>query len=152
MDNGAIELTHNEISLLLFALQGGEAATMPDAASCEEACPVVESVEELLCGGTLDPKQQLVRHLNNHLREALIDSGMFELMAAAQPGAAQALSVEEPTKLQQVNDRLSGWTCQIKLDDPERQLLYESLSRMPHSSWVTMPRIMWRLRKKLKAK
>ena len=149
MNNAATTLSHNEISLLLFALQG-EAATMPDAASCEEACPVVESVEELLCGGQLDPKQQLVRHLNNHLREALIECGMFELMAAAQPGAAPALSVEDPTKLQQVNDRLSGWTCQIKLDHPERRMLYESLSRLPRSSWITMPRIVWRLRKKLK--
>lgn len=152
MNEDTTTLSHNEISLLLFALQGGEAAPMPDAASCEEACPVVESVEELLCGGKLDPQQQLVRHLNNHLREALIDSGMFELMAAAQPSVVQVISVEDPTKLRQVNDRLSGWTCQIKLDDPERQLLYESLSRMPRSSWVTMPRIMWRLKKKLKAK
>jgi hypothetical protein len=145
-------LSHEEISLLLFALQGGEAAPMPDAASCEQACPVVENVEELLCGGQLDPQQQLVRHLNNHLREALIESGMFELMAATQRGADQTVSVEDPMKLQQVDDRLSGWTCQIKLDDPERRLLYESLSRLPRSSWVTMPRIMWRLRKKLKAK
>jgi hypothetical protein len=152
MDVLPTTLSHDEISLLLFALQGGEAAPVPDAESCEEACPVVESVEELLCGGKLDPKQQLVRHLNNHLREALIESGMFELIAATQPGAAPGLSVEDPMKLQQVNDRLSGWTCQIKLDGPERRLLYESLSRLPRSSWVTMPRIIWRLRKKLKAK
>jgi hypothetical protein len=152
MNENTTTFSHHEISLLLFALQGGDRAPMPDAASCEEACPVVESVEELLCGGKLDPKQQLVRHLNNHLREALIESGMFELIAAAQPGSAATLSVEDPTKLQQVNDRLKGWTCQIKLDDPERRLLYESLSRLPRSSWVTMPRIMWRLRKKLKAR
>ena len=86
MDNGAIELSHNEISLLVFAIEGGNAAPIPDASSCEEACPVVESVEELLCGGTIDPKQQLVRHLNNHLREGLIECGMFELMAAAHDG------------------------------------------------------------------
>jgi hypothetical protein len=152
MSHTTITLSHDEISLLLFALHGGGAAPMPDASSCEEACPVVESVEELLCGGKLDPEQQLVRHLNNHLREAMIESGMFELMAATQPGADQAVSVEDPMKLQQVNDRLSGWTCQIKLDDPERRLLYESLSRLPRSSWVTMPRIIWRLRKKLKAR
>ena len=152
MGHATTRLSHEEISLLLFALQGGEAAPVPDASSCEEACPVVESVEELLCGGKLDPKQQLVRHLNNHLREALIESGMFELMAATQPGAGQAVSVEDPMKLQQVNDRLSEWTCQMKLDDSERRLLYESLSRLPRSSWITMPQIMWRLRKKLKAK
>jgi hypothetical protein len=152
MDALNTELSHDEISLLLFALQGGEAAPVPNASSCEEACPVVESVEELLCGGKLDPKQQLVRHLNNHLREALIESGMFELMAATQPGARQAVSVEDPISLKQANERLSVWTCQIKLDDPERRMLYESLSRLPRSSWVTMPRIIWRLRKKLKTR
>ena len=57
MDNGAIELSHNEISLLVFAMEGGNAAPVPDASSCEEVCPVVESVEELLCGGTIDPIQ-----------------------------------------------------------------------------------------------
>lgn len=149
MDNGAIELSHNEISLLLFALEGGSAAPMPDASSCEEACPVIESVEELLCGGKIDPKQQLVRHLNNHLREGLIETGMFELMAAAQPGGVQAASIDDAAKVQQVNERLSRWTCQIKLEDPERELLYESVSRLPRSSWVTMPRMMWRLRKKI---
>src|SRR5437870_12854334 len=121
MDNGGIELTHNEISLLLFALEGGSQAPMPDASSCEKACPVVESVEELLCGGTLDPEQQLVRHLNNHLREALIECGMFELMATAQIGA-RAGSLEDPQKLQQVNKRLAAWTCQLKLDDAEQRL------------------------------
>ena len=145
-------LSHDEISLLLFALQGGDSAPMPDAASCEEACPVVESVEELLCGGQIDPHQQLVRHLNNHLREAMIECGMFELMAAAQPGAEQTLPVNDPMKLQQVNERLAEWTCQITLDDAERRLLHESLSRLPRSSWVMMPRTMWRLKKKLKAR
>lgn len=151
MDNGAIELSHNEISLLLFALEGGSAAPMPDASSCEEACPVIESVEELLCGGKIDPKQQLVRHLNNHLREGLIETGMFELMAAGLPGGVQAASVDDARKLQQVNERLSRWTCQIKLEEPERQVLYESVSRLPRSSWVTMPKILWRLKRKLKS-
>ena len=151
MKNGATIFSHEEISLLLFALQGGDAAPMPDAESCEDACPVVESVEELLCGGKLDPQQQLVRHLNNHLREAMIECGMFELMAAGRPGAAPALSVDDPVRLQQVHERLAEWTCQIKLDAAELRLLSESLSRLPRSSWVIMPRTMWRLRKKLKA-
>ena len=141
-------LSYHEISLLLFTLEGVKALSVPDASSFGEACPVVESVEELLCGGTLEPKQQVVRHLNNHLREALIECGMFELMASDQRGAAP--SVEAQMKLQQVNERLSQWTCQIKLEDAERRLLNESLSRLPRSSWITMPRTMWRLRKKLK--
>jgi hypothetical protein len=149
MDKGVIELTHNEISLLVFALERGNAATIPDASWCEDACPVVESVEQLLCGGTLDPKQQLVRHLNNHLREALIECGMFELMASTQE-SVQSVSVEDRAKLEEVNQRLSQWTCQIKLDDEERCLLDQALSRLPRSSWITMPRTMLRLRRKLK--
>jgi hypothetical protein len=149
MDSGAIELSHNEISLLLFALEGGSAAQMPDASSCEEACPVIESVDELLCGGKLDPKQQLVRHLNNHLREALIECGMFELMAAAQPGGAQSLSVEDQAKLHRVNDRIAQWKCGIKLDDAERRVLRGSLSSLPWSSWITMPRMLWNLKRKI---
>ena len=143
-------LSHHELTLLLFALQGGDAAPLPDADSCEEACPVVESVEELLWGGALDPKQQLVRHLNNHLREGLIESGMFELMVAAQPGSAQPVSVEDPVKLQQVSERLAEWTCQVEIEDADRRLLFEFLLQLPRSSWLTMPRTMWRLRKKLK--
>jgi hypothetical protein len=149
MSSGATTLSHNEITLLLFALQRGDAAPMPDAESCEEACPVVESVEELLCGGQLDPQQQLVRHLNNHLREAMIECGMFELMAA-QGGGVQAPPVEDPLKLQQVHQRLAAWSCQIKLDEAERQVLSESLSRLPATSWLMTPRTMWRLRKKLR--
>jgi hypothetical protein len=148
MDNGAIQLSHNEISLLVFAMEGGNAAPMPDAPSCEEVCPVVESVEELLCGGTIDPKQQLVRHLNNHLREGLIECGMFELMAAAHNGVPPSL--EAQTQLQQANAQLASWTCQIKLDNEERQLLAEALSRLPRSSWITMTKTMWRLTRKLK--
>jgi hypothetical protein len=150
MSSGATTLTHNEITLLLFALEGGTAAAIPDEESCEEACPVVESVEELLCGGQLDPRQQLVRHLNNHLREAMIDCGMFELMAAAQAGGSQGPPPEDPLKLHQVNQRLAAWSCQIKLDESERGVLSESLSRLPRSSWVTNPRLRWRLRKKLR--
>lgn len=146
MNNGAIELSHNEISLLLYALEGGSAAPLPDASSCEEACPVIESVEELLCGGKLDPKQQLVRHLNNHLREGLIECGMFELMATT-----ESLSAEDQARLQQVTARLAQWSCAIKLDNEERRLIHECLSRLPRSSWLTMPRTMWRLRRKLKA-
>ena len=151
MTEDATTLSHSEISLLLFALQGGESAPMPDEESCEEACPVVETVEELLCGGQIDPHQQLVRHLNNHLREGLIECGMFELMAAGHPGATPQ-TFEDPVRLQRVNERLAEWRCEIRLEDTDRKLLYESLSRLPRSSWLTMPRTMWRLRKKLKVK
>jgi len=150
MNSDAITLTYNEISILLFALAGGTAASVPNADSCEEACPIIESVEELLCGGTIDSHQQLVRHLNNHLRDAMIECGMFELMATAQPGATQQAPVEDTAKLQLVNEKLAHWTCEIRLEEPERQLLSGSLAQLPKSSWITMPRAMWRLRRKLK--
>src|ERR1043166_2171153 len=98
MQASTVTFYHHEISLLLFALEGGKALVSPDVDSCEEACPVVESVEELLCGGTIDLKKQLVRHLNNHLREALIECGMFELMAGAHQDASQSVSSEDRSK------------------------------------------------------
>ena len=150
MNGDATTLSHDEISLLLFALHGGAAAPAPDSESCEEACPVVENIEELLCGGKLDPEQQLVRHLNNHVREALIDCGLFELMAAARNGDDQALSAEQRSKLDQANERLKRWSSEVKLDDDERGLLADALRRMPRSAWLMMPRTLWRLRKKLK--
>src|SRR5262245_39812966 len=109
MNNGGIELTHNELSLLLFALEGGAAAPMPEPLSCEEACPVVESFEELLCGDRLDQKQQLIRHLNNHLREGLIECGAFELMATT--NSATKRTIEDLPAAGQVNQRLAAWSC-----------------------------------------
>jgi hypothetical protein len=144
----ASTFSHYEISLLLFALQGGNAAPMPDASDCEDACPVIESVEELLCGGTLDREQQLVRHLNNHLREALIECGLFEFMASR--SREDSLSSEDQTQLELANARLMQWSCDIQLDREDRGLLLDSLSRLPRSSWLTMPRTMWRLRRSLK--
>ena len=150
--NDTTTLSHNELSLLLFALQGGEAAPAPDADSCEEACPVVESVEELLCGGTLDPEQQLVRHLNNHVREALIESGLFELMAAARNAGGQAHIAEQQSKLDLANERLKQWRSDVRFSDDERKLLTDALSRVPRSAWLLMPRTFWRLKKSLRAK
>lgn len=148
MSSDAITLTYNEISLLLFALEGGAAAPVPNTDSCEEACPIIESVEELLCGGTIDAHQQLVRHLNNHHREAMIECGLFELMSTAYQGGG--LLNKNPARLRLVNERLAHWSCDITLERTDRQLLSGCLSRLPKSFWITMPRAMWKLRKKLK--
>lgn len=124
---------------------------MPDETSCEEACPVVESVEELLCGGTLDPEQQLVRHLNNHIREGLIESGLFELMAAARNGNDQSSLAEQQSQLNVANQRLKQWHSDVRLSNDERKLLADVLRRrVPRSAWLMMPRTLWRLRKKLR--
>lgn len=150
MNEDTTTLSHDEISLLLFALQGGIAAPLPDAESCEEACPVVESVEELLCGGKLGPDQQLVRHLNNHVREALIESGLFDLMAAAPNGNDRALTADQQSKLNQANRRLKDWRSDVRFSDDERSLLADALGRIPWSAWLMMPRTLWHLRKKLR--
>jgi len=142
-------LSHEEISLLLFALEGGTEAKVPDLSTCEDACPVVESVEDLLCGGKLEPRQQLVRHLNNHVREALIETGMFELMGS--PGEPSSdLTPDHKSRLDLANRRLSQWSSTIKLSDHEKQLLSQSLRRVPRSAWLIMPRTLWRLKRKLK--
>jgi hypothetical protein len=150
MNENTTTFSHHEIGLLLFALQGGEAAPMPDAASCELACPVIESVEELLCGGKLDTQQKLVRHLNNHLREALIESGLFELMAETSNN--NAISAEQQSKFDLANQSLKHWRSDVRLTEDERKMLSEALNRMPRSAWLTMPRSLWRLKKKLRRK
>jgi hypothetical protein len=150
MNDSGIRLSHEEISLLLFALQGGQPAAVPDASSCEDACPVAESLEDLLCGGKIEPEQQLVRHLNNHVRDALMQSGVFELMATADGSSMEQLSEDQQAKLNLANQRLSEWSSAIKLNDNEKALLLEALSRMPRSAWLMMPRTLWKLKRKLK--
>ena len=148
-----MEFTHEELSLMLYALEGGpsSAAAKPDEPSCEEACPVVDHLEEMFHMHTLPPEKELARHLNNHLREALIESGMLELMAEMQPDEARALTDAEQARLQQANVRLQQWSCAIKLDEPDKKMLSTAVSRLPRAAWFTMPRTLWRLRKKLKA-
>jgi len=149
-DERRLALSHDELSLLLFALQGGAAAALPAADSCEEACPVVESFEELLCGGELEPRQRLIRHLNNHVREALIDCGMFELMADSRDGNIQTVGDERQARFDIANQRLKRWSSEINLSASERQLLAVTLSHMPRSAWLVMPRTLWKLRRKLR--
>jgi hypothetical protein len=149
----SINFSHKELTLLLFALESGPsvAATQGERMpSCEEACPVAEKFEEALGGRAVPHEKRLASHLNDHMREALFDCGIIELMAAGS-GSLDALSNEEAAKLQLANERLSAWHCEIKLDAADRLKLSEALSRLPRAAWLTMPRTLWRLRKKLKA-
>ncbi|HEV8482906.1 MAG TPA: hypothetical protein VGV87_05045 [Blastocatellia bacterium] len=148
----ATDLTHQELSLLVFALEGPDLHDdAGSSASCEEACPVVEHFEEIFGGEAIPPEKQLVRHLNNHLREALIECGMLEVIGNVEHNHSQPLSPEAQVNLQRMNARLNDWSCEVSLDPAERRILYEALSRLPRSAWLSMPRTMWRLRKKLKA-
>jgi hypothetical protein len=146
------EFSHQELSLLLFALEGGagRAAASSDSASCEEDCPVVEDLGELFGGGPLPHDKRLIRHLNNHLREGLIECGLFEIIAARRPG--HDLSSEDQTRLRQANEQLKSWRCEISLDPADLRLLRASMASLPRSAWVAMPRTLWRLRKKLRVR
>lgn len=141
-----IELSHQELSLLLFALEGDKAPPQ-SAPSCEEVCPIIENIEETLCGKPLEFEKQLARHLGEHLRQGLIECGMFEFMSVH---GQSALAPEDQTKLREIDERLKNWRCAIKLSEAEKRFLGEACSRLPRSAWLSMPRTLWKLRKKLK--
>ena len=152
MSSAPVEFSHQELSLMLFALEGQSAHGSPGEPSCEEACPIADHIEEMFGSSPLPPEKQLARHLNNHVREALIESGVLELMDGFKPDAARTLDIENQAKIQQANERLKHWSCKIKLDEPDKKALSEAVSRLPRAAWFTMPRTLWRLRKKLKAR
>jgi hypothetical protein len=143
------EFSHQELTLLMFALDGIDTPGRdePREPSCEEACPVVEHIEQALGGRSLPPEKHLAQHINNHLREGMLECGMLDLMSK---GAGDAPSEEDKAKMIEVGERLKNWTCSIRLEEAERRLLLGAFSRLPRSAWVSMPRAMWRLRKKLK--
>lgn len=143
------EFSHQELTLLMFALEGVNAPAErgPGEPSCEEACPVVENLEQALGGRGLPPEKNLARHINNHLREGMLECGMLDLLGK---GAGDAPSEEDRAKMIEVGERLKNWTCSIRLEEAERLMLLDAFSRLPRSAWVSMPRAMWRLRKKLK--
>jgi hypothetical protein len=147
------QLSHQELSLLLFALEGAESAPVASPAaevSCEESCPIVDNIEEML--GGLSPEKKLINHLNNHLREGMLECGFLEVMDKVQGGDRQSVSSEDQLKIQQVNEKLQAWQCEIKFDDAERVLLNKAFSRIPGVAWISMPRTLWRLRKKIRSR
>ncbi|HST20990.1 MAG TPA: hypothetical protein VLR90_07730 [Blastocatellia bacterium] len=151
MSSATIEFSHQELSLILFALEGEPAqSAATHEPLCEEACPITDHLEEMFGLSSLPPEKQLARHLNNHMREALIESGMLELMAGFKPDAEHPITNEDQVKIQQANERLKQWSCEIKLETTDKKTLSEAVSRLPRSAWLTMPRTLWRLKKKLK--
>jgi hypothetical protein len=141
--NVMTKLSYQELSLLLFALEGGNGPVATQHPVCEELCPIIES-------HTLPHAKRLARHLNDHLREGLIDCGVFEAMQAIGTAAAVAPSTEGEFKLRQANRRLSKWSCELHLSEADKQTLRDAISRLPRTAWLTMPRTMWQLRKKLR--
>ena len=144
-----VEFSHKELSLLVFALEGAKTASVEaQSPSCEESCPIVEDIQDLFGTGGLSHEKKLARHLNNHLREGLVECGMFELLAL---GPVSSLTGEQQAKLLEANKRLDIWNCEIELAADDRLTLREAIGRLPGSAWATMPRTLWRLKKKLKA-
>lgn len=141
--------SHQELTLLLFALDAGNASVQdePREPSCEEACPVVENLEQVLGGRRLSPEKHLAQHINNHLREGLLECGMLDLVGR---NAGETPSEEDKAKMVEVSERLVSWSCSIKLEEAERLMLLDAFRRLPRSAWLSMPGLMWRLRKKLK--
>ncbi len=143
-----VEFSHKELSLLVFALEGaGRRDDEAQSPSCEESCPIVEDIEDLFGAGGLSHEKKLARHLNNHLREGLVECGMFELLAL---GPVSSLTNEQQARLLQANRRLESWNCKIELVADDRQVLRTALASLPGSAWATMPRTLWRLKKKLR--
>ena len=140
----AARLSYKELNLLLFALTGGPAGFDALDPSCETACPVIDNVERLLGGGPVSRQEQLIRHLNNHVREGLIQCGMFEHLAAGSHASAGQADLDR------INQSLSGWGCEINLEARDKAVLSESLARLPSSAWFSMPVTLWRLRRKLR--
>lgn len=135
---------------MLFALEGAEAraaTTMAAEPSCEDACPVVDHLEEMF--GKPSPEKRLISHLNNHLREGMLECGYLEVMNKI-TDPAQALSADDQQRFEQLNERLKRWHCEIKFDEAEKELLNKAVARFPRAAWVSMPRTLWRLRKKLR--
>lgn len=144
-----VRLSHTELSLLLFALEGGEPSVVSEE-NCEEVCPVASHIEQELGAHALAPDKEIARHLGNHVREALIESGMFDLLARSSGSNDGAMSEADASTLREANAKLSEWQCEVRLTEQDRGLLKEAVSRLPRSAWLSMPRTMWRLRKKLR--
>ncbi|MEW6129043.1 MAG: hypothetical protein AB1757_18540 [Acidobacteriota bacterium] len=142
------KLSHQELNLLLFALEGAKAATVADSAAapaCEESCPIVDHLDEMF--GEMTVERKLINHLNNHLREGMFECGFLEIADKIQ---APTLSAEDQLKLEQMNTRLRDWNCDINLEAEEKKLLHAAVNRLPRSAWLVMPKTLWRLRKKLR--
>jgi hypothetical protein len=135
---------------MVFALAGPKAVEEPP--TCENSCPVISSLEASLGGDSVPVEQKVSHHLNDHIREALLESGLLDVMGRFKADGASTLSTEAETALREANARLQNWSCLIKLDDVEKQMLSGALSRLPKSAWISMPRTLWRLRKKLRSR
>jgi hypothetical protein len=148
--NSVVEFSHQELTLALFALEGGEPGRLAGEACSldDDACPVVERIADLF-EHTLAPEKRLSRHLDKHLRQSWVECGLLEVLGPASDESGRTSS-DKAAELSEMNQRLREWKCEIQLEDAERLDLSGALSRLPRSAWITMPRTLWRLKRKLK--
>jgi hypothetical protein len=143
-----MELSHKELSLLLFALCGGELSAADSFLLMEADCPVADKLRDMI--KDLPPEKQLAHHLSGHMRLGLIECGLLDLRDIFEPGSERRLSADQAARLGQFNERLRRWKCHIELNQFERGVLYSALDRVPRSCWLAMPLTLWRLKRKLK--
>ncbi|HEU4389770.1 MAG TPA: hypothetical protein VFV34_18335 [Blastocatellia bacterium] len=140
--------SYEELNLLVFTLEGcPDPGRTREAPSCEDSCPAIPNLETLFAGEQVSPEERLAHHLTNHLREGMVECGMLDLAMPA--GSLEGVDGDNP-QVGAVNERLRQWSCEISLNDSEIRVLTDALGRLPRSAWLSMPRFLWRLRKRLK--
>ena len=149
-----INLSHRELSLALFALEGGNLpASVEDPCSPDEhACPVADSLEEMFGTPKLTPEKKLARHLTQHLQQGWIECGLMNMNEPVRGQAvapAEDITREHQLSARRMAENMRKWSCEIELAPEERRLISEAMGRLPRSAWVSMPRTMWRLKKKM---
>ena len=144
--------SHEELNLLVFALEGcPDASQPPEPPSCEDSCPAISNLQDVFGGGAVPTEKRLASHLSSHLREGMVECGLLDLARPDGAGFLASVNTDNP-QVKTVNERLRRWRCEISLDDSEVRILREAIGRLPRTAWVSMPRFLWRLRKKLKAR
>ena len=140
-----ITFSHTELSLVMFALEEGRPANVPQDPCQEaaEACPIVEQLEDTFGWRNMSPQERLCRRLGKHLRQSWVDCGLLDL----REGATDPAAADDITRMRK---QLAGWSCQVTLDSVDRDLLNRAIAKLPRSAWISMPRTMWRLRRKLR--
>ena len=151
-----INLSHRELSLALFALEGSVLpANVEDPCSPDEhACPVADSLEEMFGARNLTPKKRLARHLTQHLQQGWLECGLMNMRKTdhEQLGTSnERIAREQELYATRMAENIRKWSCEIELDSEEQRLLSEAIGRLPRSAWLSMPRTMWRLRRKVRS-
>lgn len=112
---------------------------------------MVGRIEQAFGLSATTDEEKLARHLKEHLSQALIECGAFEMLSGGQyPDSAHASPPKDDLSVRLINGRLAQWSCRLRIGEKEKRLLLESLASLPASAWLSMPGLLWRLKRKLK--